>query len=75
MAVPTLPKSEARMAHIHNVSVGYGEIPAMEVGDKIGWCLPGEIMTLNRKVAEKFAARIDAVIREGMQSSPRKSLI
>lgn len=76
MAVPIIPKSEMRLEQAHNIMIGYGAVPAVILdGGQIAWGLPGNLLTLSRHTAEKAAARLDAVIREGMQKSPRKTLV
>lgn len=73
MAAPIVPKSEARITN--NISVGYGEVPAVEIDGKTGWGLPGQAITYCRNEAKELAIKLDQTIRAAMQTSPRKSLI
>lgn len=73
MATAIVPKSAARKND--NISVGYGEVPAMECEEtgKIGWGLPGGSVTFCRDTAKSWAKKLDKEIRKHMKH-PRELL-
>lgn len=69
MAIPTIPKSEVRMNF--NISVGYGELPAVRVNGRRGWGLAcGEVVYCEQE-AREIAAAIDKEIRANMRDPKR----
>jgi hypothetical protein len=61
MATATVAKSVMRKND--NISVGYGEVPAVEVFGIIGWGLPGGEVTYSEEIALGWAIKIDSEIR------------
>ena len=65
MATAVIPKSEARRND--NISVGYGEVPAVMVEEQLGWGMPGGNVTFCRDRATSFAKDLDAEIRRTLK--------
>lgn len=66
MAIPIIPKSEARINN--NVIVGYGEVPSVisQCG-RTGWGLPNGKVVYSQQEAQAFARKLDQVIRANMR--------
>jgi hypothetical protein len=69
MATPIIPKSEIRMNL--NLSVGYGELPAVVKDGKSGWGLPNGAVIFCRDTALEYAEKLDRLIRENLTDSRR----
>lgn len=69
MAASITPKSKAR--EITSISVGYGEVPVVEVNNRLGWGLPGRAVTFCREEALEWAAQLDRLIRSNMGSTQK----
>ena len=69
MAAPIIPKSEIRMNL--NLSVGFGELPAVTVGGQSGWGLPDGAVVFCRETALKYAERLDRLIRANLTDAKR----
>lgn len=67
MAIPIIPKSEARINN--NISVGFGEVPATFAPcGRIAWGLPNGELVYTKEEAEDYAKELDRVIRANMRS-------
>lgn len=70
MATAIIPKSKFR--ENANISVGYGEVPAVtlqsDFGEVHGWGLPGGEITFSEEVALAYATKLDQEIRSIMKS-------
>lgn len=66
MATSVIPKSEFRRCD--SITVGYGEVPAVDVNGVTGWGLPGGIITFSESEARKFASTLDQEIRKRLKS-------
>lgn len=67
MATSITPKSEMRK--VRSISVGYGEVPTIEVDGRTGWGLPGARVTFCVEEAKAMAAQLDAVIRQATSTT------
>jgi hypothetical protein len=67
MATAIIPKSEMRRND--NISVGYGEVPAVTVNGVTAWGLPGGRVTYSEEEALTFAIKLDKTIRQVVTSS------
>ena len=65
MATAIVPKSEIRKND--NISIEYGEVPAVEVDGKLGWGLPGGGVTYDETEARLWAGRLNREIRRIMK--------
>lgn len=63
MSTAIVPKSEFRLNF--NISVGYGEVPAVQIPDTdiYGWGLPGGRVTFSEEEAIFYATKLDREIR------------
>lgn len=61
MSTAIIAKSEMRKND--NISIGYGELPAIEIGGVTGWGIPGGLVTFSEEVAISWAIKIDTEIR------------
>lgn len=61
MATATVAKSVMRKND--NISVGYGEVPAIEIHGITAWGLPGGTVTYSEEIALGWAIKLDAEIR------------
>lgn len=66
MAVSVIPKSEFRRSR--NITIGYAEVPAVEVNGVQGWGLPGGLVTFREEDARLHARRLDEQIRLRMKN-------
>lgn len=65
MATSVVPKSELRKND--NISVGYGEVPAVEQpGGETCWGLPNGEIECDPDKAEAYARKLDETIRANM---------
>lgn len=64
MAAAILPKSEIRQ--INNISIGYGQVPMVEIEGRQGWGLPGKRITFCINEAKAVATQIDLAIRASL---------
>jgi hypothetical protein len=69
MAIPIIPKSEVRIDH--NIIVGYGEVPSVNIEGRLGWGLPGGEVVYCEKQAREYAAQLDKAIRENLRDPKR----
>ena len=60
MSTAIIAKSEMRKND--NITVGYGEVPAVEIEGVLGWGLPGGLVTFSEEAAIGWAIRIDKEI-------------
>ena len=65
MATAVIPKSVMRINH--NISVGYGEVPALRVNGLTAWGLPGGDITFSEEIALAWAEKIDKSIRANIR--------
>lgn len=66
MATSTIAKSVFR--NTRNICVGFGEVPALDATDNLGWGLPGGQVTQCEKEATAWATKLDQVIKKSMKS-------
>lgn len=64
MSVSIIPKSAFRKNR--NITVGYGEVPAVNVNGVQGWGLPGGLVTFREAEAYSYAVKLDKEIRARM---------
>lgn len=68
MAVSIKPKSVCR--RVTSIQHGYGEVPVVETPEgKMGWGLPGAVVTFCRDEAVSMAKRLDIMIRNNLKNS------
>jgi len=72
MSTAIIAKSEMRRND--NITVGYGEVPAVEVEGVTGWGFPGGIVTFSEEVAISWAIKLDKEIRSTPNFHPDKLL-
>tara|TARA_R110002096_G_scaffold432919_1_gene650567 strand:- start:611 stop:850 length:240 start_codon:yes stop_codon:yes gene_type:complete len=76
MATAIIPKSKFR--ENANISVGYGEVPAVilqsDFGEVQGWGLPGGEITFSEEEALVYATKLDQEIRSHLKS-PNELLV
>ena len=67
MSTAIIPKSEFRLNL--NISVGYGEVPAVHIPDTeiYGWGLPGGRVTFSEEEAIAYATKLDREIRQRLK--------
>jgi len=61
MATATVAKSVMR--NNDNISVGYGEVPAIKIHGITAWGLPGGDITYSEEIALGWAIKLDSKIR------------
>jgi|TARA_B110000037_G_scaffold84841_1_gene100680 hypothetical protein len=72
MSTAIIAKSEMRKND--NIIIGYGELPAIEIGGVQGWGVPGGLVTFSEEIAISWAIKLDKQIRELPDFHPDKLL-
>ena len=66
LATSIIPKSEFRRNE--NISVGYGEVPAISVNGVTAWGLPGGEITFSEETALEWAIKLNKAIQANIRS-------
>jgi len=72
MSTAIIAKSEMRKND--NIIIGYGELPAIEIGGVQGWGVPGGLVTFSEEIAISWAIKLDKQIRALPDFHPDKLL-
>jgi hypothetical protein len=65
MATAITPKSVFRQND--NITVGYGDVPAIYIDGVLAWGLPGGQITFREKEAIAYATKLDQTIRANLK--------
>lgn len=72
MSTAIVAKSEMRKNN--NISVGYGEVQAIEIEGVLAWGYPGGTFTFSEEIAIKWATKLDKEIRALPNFNPNQLL-
>lgn len=61
MSTSVIPKSVARTNH--NITVGWGEVPAIQIEGNLGWGLPGGTVTFCKTEATRVATQLNSTLK------------